>query len=391
MKLIQISLLLCTVLFATGCPKEPSKNLKDESTFVSNVNNYLKIQQGRFNCAREEQKKFDTASSACTTDLDSALEVAKRVRNDSIEDAIAVVDSNYNDYITNLDSRRSKGEYLLDIIELGTGAATGIAKGERPNQILGIALTAFRGGRKSLELNFYKQQTTPILISKMDDNRSKVYAAILSKRGKSANDYTIKEAIRDIVAYYNAGTLIRAFTELAKNTAVSAQESETVVRELKGENITISSIPSLKHESISDEVFAHSLSLAKQMGAAQAAAAAIPIPAPAVAPAPDNTPAINAAKAARAAKFNDIRPKYDAVWKKIEAEPKFATIITEMKTDPDLTAIFAKLPANRPDVTTEDFDLLLARFTSKVSRISKTTKNTELFEEFLKILQQADK
>lgn len=390
MKKIPFYLLLGIVIFATGCPKEPSKSFKNEGTLVSNINDYLKTQQNRFNCAREESKKYDASTNSCGADLESALDVAKRVRNDSLEDAIAVIDSNYNDYITGLDARRSKAEFLFDIIDLGTGAATGIAKGERPNQILGIALTAFRGGRKSVELNFYKQQTTPILISKMDDNRSKVYVAILSKRDKSANDYTMKEAIRDIVAYYNAGTLIRAFAELAKDTAISAQASDTVVRELKGENITISSIATLKHESISNEVFAHRLSLRKKLDTAQAAASAIPIPALAVAPAADNTAAVKAAKAERAAELSDIRAKYDAVWKDIEAEAKFAPIITEMKTDPNLAPIFAKLP-NRSTVSEDEFDMLINRFTSRVSRISKDTKNTELFDEFRKLLARADK
>jgi hypothetical protein len=163
-----------------------------------------------------------------------------------------------------------------------------------------------------------------------------------------------------------------------------------MVRELKGENITISSIPSLRHETLSNEVFAHRLSLRKQLDTAQAAANAIPIPALAVPPAADNTAAINAAKAARTAKLADIRLKYDAVWKDIEAEAKFAPIITEMKTDPDLTAIFAKLP-NRSTVTEDDFDLLINEFTSRVSRISKDTKNTELFDEFRKLLARADK
>src|SRR6185503_18479855 len=94
----------------------------------------------------------------------------KRLRNDALDTVLAVIDENYTNYISDIETRRSNTDFVLDVIDLGAGAATGIAKGERPNQILGIALTAFRGGRKSSELAFYKQQTTPILISKMDDN-----------------------------------------------------------------------------------------------------------------------------------------------------------------------------------------------------------------------------
>jgi hypothetical protein len=153
-----------------------------------------------------------------------------------IDRALAVIDSNYNDFITRLQTRRSTTDFIADVIDLGLGAATGISKGERPNQILGIVLTAFRGGRRSAELNFYREQTTPILISKMDDNRAKVERIILEGKEKEVTDYSLPAALRDIVAYYNAGTLVRAFTELSKDTAAQAQRSEKRVLELKNIN-----------------------------------------------------------------------------------------------------------------------------------------------------------
>ena len=162
MRKIQLCLLLCLVAVATGCPNEPSKSFNNKDTFVSNVNQYLTRAQDDYRQAVANGRN----------------DIAKRVRDDAIEDALAVVDSNYNDFIRTINTRRSKTDFIADVIELGTGAAVGIAKGERPNQILGIALTAFRGGRRSSELNFYKEQTTPILISKMDDNRAQVFASI---------------------------------------------------------------------------------------------------------------------------------------------------------------------------------------------------------------------
>jgi hypothetical protein len=100
---------------------------------------------------------------------------------------------------------------------------------------MGIALTAFRGGRKSAEINFFKEQTTAVLITKMDDGRAQVYAGMLGKmKDKDINEYPMFSAVRDLVAYYNAGTLVRAFTQLSKDTAVQARQSENKVLELKG-------------------------------------------------------------------------------------------------------------------------------------------------------------
>ncbi|HEX8177713.1 MAG TPA: hypothetical protein VF543_21670 [Pyrinomonadaceae bacterium] len=222
MRKIHLSLLLSLVaFFATGCPQEPSKSFNNKNSFVSNVNEYLAAAQGRY----EQNVKANP-------------DEAKRIRNDALEDAVAVINSNYTEYITRLNTRRSTADFIADVIELGTSATTGIVKGERPNQILGIALTAFRGGRRSSELNFYKEQTVPLLITKMDDNRAQIYALILTKKGEPVTNYSMKEAIKDIVDYYNAGTLIRAFTQLQKDVGAQAQKSENRVLALQGFEVT---------------------------------------------------------------------------------------------------------------------------------------------------------
>jgi hypothetical protein len=398
MKKIHLYLLLSMVVFTTGCPNEPSKNFKGKDSLVSNVNDYLRNQQGRYNCAVDEGKNYIPVIEGQTPGPNSGrcgditladpLGVAQRVRNDAIEDAIAVIDSNYNDFINKLDTRRSRADFIADVIDLGTGAATGIVKGERPNQILGIALTAFRGARRSSELNFYKQQTTPILIAKMDDNRARVYAGILTKRTRTVNEYSMKEAIRDIVTYFNAGTLIRAFAELAKDTSDKAKESEQVVRELKGENIEISDIPSLAAEQRSDASFAIRRSLAQELLDAQTAANAIPIPTPAN---PDNITAaeqtaIDKAKAERAAKLKTIRGKLDIIWKEIEAAEGFKPSIDKMNEDPAFADILDRLHTTPPGVVTEDEYLAL------INKITALTKKDEtLSKELLSILQKANR
>ncbi len=119
------------------------------------------------------------------------------------------------------------------MVDLSTAAAVGITKGERTLQIIGVALTAFRGGRKSADANFYKDTSTQILISKMDGNRAKARATIVEREGKKAEDYSLGAAVSDIVDYYNAGTLVRAFTQLQQDTAVATQESERALTKAK--------------------------------------------------------------------------------------------------------------------------------------------------------------
>jgi hypothetical protein len=136
MRGLMLTLLIGVTAFTTGCPKGPSKQfpgVKNSKSLVTNVNSYITTAQNNYN-------------AAITADPTDANGTAQRIRNDVIDDVLAVIDDNYNDYISNIEERRSRTDFLLDVIELGTGAATGITKGERPNQILGIGLTAFRGG-----------------------------------------------------------------------------------------------------------------------------------------------------------------------------------------------------------------------------------------------------
>jgi hypothetical protein len=225
MKKIPVYLLLCIVAFSTACPKYKPKqvDLNNQNSFTKRLNIYFE----------REQRRYINALDAGVAGADRA----RGIRNQFVEDVLPYIDEVYMDFITDLQAGRDRDNFVADLIELGTSAAVGITNGERPLQILGIALTAFRGGRRSADLNFYKEQTTPVLINKMDGNRAKVRATILSREKDDVMTYPIGAAISDIVDYYNAGTLVRAFTELQKDTATQTRAAENKVLELKGVTI----------------------------------------------------------------------------------------------------------------------------------------------------------
>ena len=364
MRFLLLTILSGVVTFTTGCPQGPSKKLpgvKDTGSLVADINSYLTTAQGNFNAAILADP-LDTTGKA------------QRIRNDALDDVLAVIDDNYTNYISNIETHRSTTDFLLDVIDLGSGAATGITKGERPNQILGIGLTAFRGGRKSAELNFYKQQTTPILITKMDDNRSTIMGDILQKRSESGANYSMKAAIRDMVNYYNAGTLVRAFTELSKSTAAQAQASQTRVRELSGP-ITKSPIPSMDQDAVLAQIDTHKISLARQIKNAKTAT---PLAAPGAPPAVAAT-----ALAAQNNALEPVRLKLQTIWTDIEKNSKFAAAITQVKTTPD-AAIIAKINANPSAVSADEYLTLLFAVQGALN------KDLDLNRELLVILRAAN-
>jgi len=233
MNKLKICLFILTSIFATGCPKPQYRpTLSFEQGMVTKFNAMLKRQYREYECYRFGPSHVDFQGAACTSYTQN-LDNAKGVRNELIENALSYMDENYNNFVADIQAGRDRNNFLLDVVDLSTAATVGITKGERTLQILGVALTAFRGGRKSADANFYKDTSTPILISKMDGNRAKVRAVIVEREGKEAADYTLGAAVSDIVDYYNAGTLVRAFTQLQKDTAIATEASEKALTDAK--------------------------------------------------------------------------------------------------------------------------------------------------------------
>ena len=233
MRKIQVCVLVFAAVFATGCPKPQYRpTLKFDQGMVDKFNAALKRQYREYECYRFGPSHVDFQGTACTGYVQNQ-DNAKGVRNELVENALSYIDESYNSFVADIQAGRDRNNFLLDVVDLSTAAAVGITKDERTLQIIGVALTAFRGGRKSADANFYKDTSTPILISKMDGNRAKVRAVIVEREGKKAEDYSLGAAVSDIVDYYNAGTLVRAFTQLQQDTAIATQESEKALVQAK--------------------------------------------------------------------------------------------------------------------------------------------------------------
>jgi hypothetical protein len=239
MKKIQLYLMLSVAVFATGCPKyKPQVDFdKNPNAFINRLNTFLREEQERYNGLIKRDPP-DTAT-------------AKIVRNEAIERVLPYIDSAYMDFITDIQAGRDRDNFIADLVELGGTAAVGIVNGERPLQIIGVGLTAIRGGRRSADLNFYKEQSTPLLITKMDGNRARVRSVILTREGQDVGSYPFGAAISDIVDYYNAGTLVRAFTELQKDTADKTKQEEDNLQVLKGVPLTPEATPILRNTAVS--------------------------------------------------------------------------------------------------------------------------------------------
>jgi hypothetical protein len=208
MKTIRLFLLIGTAIFATGCPKS-KPNVPD--VLAKRVALY-------------EISKFDTDLAA----YDSAVganqpEQARRFRDRTINRLKANIDANYHEFENQLFTGRATTNVLADIVELGAAAAINITNGERAKDIIAVLLTGFKGGRKSIDENFFKERTTAAIISQMQASRAHIEAEMLKNlREQEVKEYSLDAALGDLINYFYAGTLQKGLQDLAQQAGKSA-------------------------------------------------------------------------------------------------------------------------------------------------------------------------
>lgn len=372
MKKITLPLIICIVLMLTACPRNaPDRRVID--AIIASYTSEFRSDQLRYDCyVRGYDFSGSGDSITCVTgvapDKPKFADDARRVRDAVTSRFLRVIDSNFEQFANDLQNRRATSNFLGDITELGLGAATGISNGERVLQILGVAMTAFRGGRKSIDQSFYERQSTPILITKMDTSRDRVMSAILQKREKfGADKYSLEDSLGDVIKYFWAGTLTRAFVELAKDSSLQAKTAEDQLLIVQG--VEINPIPSLVKQRASANLFDQRVILAKQFRDAESLLVA-------------------ADKAAAIAK---IVAKYEMIWRELEAKDEFKSIVAEIKTNAAFTATVTKFGTQANPPTRTEVDQLFAKIVSRISEEDDKAGNTKLAELLTSILTKTNK
>jgi hypothetical protein len=155
------------------------------------------------------------------------LDQAKTLRDRMVFQLKRNIDANYADFENNVFLGKASSNVLFDITELGAVFAGTITNGERAKTIIAAALSAFKGGRKSIDVNFFREKTTESLIQTMRASRSRSLEKInIGLRNKVA-DYTLEEALGHLIDYFYAGSLSNALVELSKQASEQAAAAKT--------------------------------------------------------------------------------------------------------------------------------------------------------------------
>jgi hypothetical protein len=155
---------------------------------------------------------------------------AQLYRNEIIHLGLILIDDNYNKFENDLFVGRATSNIAGDFAELGLSAATGITNGERVKTILAIAATAFKGGRKSIDMNLFRERSTELIALKMRASRARILDVIYQGLGAPVDKYPLGAALDDLVNYVYAGSLNSALLELSQDAGDDAKSARSDAR-----------------------------------------------------------------------------------------------------------------------------------------------------------------
>ena len=146
-----------------------------------------------------------------------------KVRNAILNDLMAVIDLNYHEFEARLRTDKAVKDTSAEIVTLGLTAASATVGGEEAKTILSAIATGVVGADSSLDKNFLQNNTIQALELEMRAQRAEKERDLLNGMAESDAHYPLQNGIRDIIAYYYAGSLTDAMLGLMEKTGSDAQ------------------------------------------------------------------------------------------------------------------------------------------------------------------------
>lgn len=219
MKRLLLTPLLLSTLMLMGCPSKPDK--------PSALSALIQIQLEKFTA---DETTYDAAY------IGGDLDKAQRMRNRIVDRLKNMIDSNYQEFELLLARRRSNENILFDMTELGASLAATITNGARAKTIIAAALTGFKGARKSIDQNVFRERTTEAIISKMREARAEIETQLYERMDAPVTIYSLERAYGHLIKYFFAGTLQNGLQKLGQDAgqdAVVAEENAAAAEDLR--------------------------------------------------------------------------------------------------------------------------------------------------------------
>ena len=133
-------------------------------------------------------------------------DIQKRIRNQLIEQRMAVVDVHFRNFVTGLAKDNASVDFGVSVVGVGVGAAGSLVS-ETASQILSAVSGGLEGTQAAYNKSALFDKTLPALVAQMRASRKAIASQIFQRWNLDIQKYPLWVARRDLEAYQFAGSL----------------------------------------------------------------------------------------------------------------------------------------------------------------------------------------
>ena len=140
---------------------------------------------------------------------------------------MGMVDDYYYQYTNELRRDVAGKGILVDTAALATSVAATAAGANELKTVLSAISSSVQGLSKSIDANVLLGNTVQAIRLQMDGARADIATEMITNmKQQNCSEYPLEAGLRDIVRYYDAGTLTSGVASLSKDAGVKKNEAE---------------------------------------------------------------------------------------------------------------------------------------------------------------------
>lgn len=156
-----------------------------------------------------------------------AGEERREVRNRILFELMGMVDDYYYKNTVNLRDTVIGKNLLTELAGIGTSFAAALTGGEQMKTVLSAISTGIQTFNTAVDKEVFLNTSVQAIRFQMDASRADIATQILKKMKAGTADYPLESGLRDIIAYYDAGTVTAGLTALAAKAAESKANADS--------------------------------------------------------------------------------------------------------------------------------------------------------------------
>ena len=140
-----------------------------------------------------------------------------------------MIDAAWQPYRAELLVRAGQTDAALDATATIASAASAATAGVAA-KVLSVLSSAASGSKSAIDNDVLLKSSIANIIHQMDTDRSKIWAGLLLSEQLPVSAYPMRDAASDLLAYFDAGTMVDGLENLDSNTSAATQPCQTAGR-----------------------------------------------------------------------------------------------------------------------------------------------------------------